>query len=337
MQEAQGDKERLEAAFQTAIDQVRFVLNCEINNEPDLVIVEDSAFLACAEASSAGITVYASTGIVKDVSDLMAAAWQDEEFLQIDDGRPTDDFDGLVDVALTWLFLHEIMHAHLDHFAQSGKSTFVEAGDTQALGLVSIKKSTIQTNTKQTEQTEHEAAVSKCLELQADNDATDIFLELYAEDRWNEIRQRAAAAAAIMVLIEQADLKQELPSQSHPKSATRFFLLLAHLSQMWIYPHATLTTGDVGQTLDTGGTMTPEMFEGYAKRVIAPAVNDAVILAIAGEAQTFLNEIKGPAPLLQDLYAVQWMKDLAAGALKTEAGREWFELTPINRGLLSER
>ncbi|MBG6166766.1 hypothetical protein IWQ54_006465 [Labrenzia sp. EL_195] len=332
MSETRESAKRLKRAFATAIAQFHFVLESEINNEPTLMVIEDPAFIAYAENAHEGIAVNVGTGCVAAVSKLMIAAMQDDEFLVSDGARLTNDLDGLVNASLSWLFLHEIMHAHLGHFETSGQTTFFEAGELDALGLVSIKNSAV---ARSTILTPEEAAISKCYELQADNDASDVLIDIFSDDRMDDIRMRVAAIFAVMVLIEETDLQRATTSSTHPKSATRFFTLLGHLFQMWIYPHAELETADVGRRLDTGGSMTPEMFEPFAKQVIAPAINDAVILAVAGGAETFLKDMGGAAPLLQDLYTVQWGETLSAETLQTEAGREWLQLMPVNMNLLN--
>lgn len=321
--------DRLKRAFDDALRDFAIMTDSALDPAPVLQIVDDDAFAALVEHDHNQSVIRITTGTVAEIEKVWTRALTDPELLAGPGESTARTFDTLVHHSLVWLVLHELMHLHLDHFALTGSGVFAETTPARAFAVASMTHSTPSLAERLNER--DGSAIDHCLELQADHEAIDIFLGPYSEDRWADIRMRAAAVLVNMVLIEQAELLHgSTSSETHPSAAARFFLLIGHLFQMWIYPHATLTEGDVGLTLDTGGQMTPDMFEPFARAVVAPAINDAIILAGAGGAARFINQMGGTAPFLQDVFTVQWGDDLKEDDLQTEGAKQWFRLTPIN-------
>lgn len=321
--------ERLHRAFDDALQDFAIITDAALSPAPVLRIDDHDAFAALVEHDHNQSVIRVTTGTVAEIEEVWTRALTDPDLLA-GPGEPAErTLDALVHHSLVWLILHELMHLHLDHFALTGSGVFAETTPARAFAVASLTHSMPSLAERLDER--DGSAIDHCLELQADHEAIDVFLGPYSEDRWADIRMRAAAVLVNMVLIEQTELLHGGgDNETHPNAATRFFLLIGHLFQMWIYPHATLTEGDVGLTLDTGGQMTPEMFEPFARAVVAPAINDAIILAGAGGAARFINQMGAAAPFLQDVFTVQWGDDLEEDDLQTEGAKQWLRLTPIN-------
>lgn len=328
--QASNDRhDRLQRAFDHALRDFAIMTDAVLDPAPVLQIVNDDIFAALVEHDHNQSVIRITTGTVTEIQDVWTRALTDPDLLARPGESAAPTSDTLVHNSLVRLILHELMHLHLDHFALTGSDVFAETTPARAFAVASLTHSTPSLAERLDER--DGSAIDHCLELQADYEAIDVFLGPYSEDRWADIRMRAAAVLVNMVLIQQTEvLHGGGNSETHPSAATRFFLLIGHLFQMWIYPHATLTEGDVGLTLDTGGQMTPEMFEPFARAVVAPAINDAIILAGAGGAARFIKQMGGTAPFLQDVFTVQWGDDLKEADLQTEGAQQWFRLTPIN-------
>ena len=171
--------------------------------------------------------------------------------------------------------------------------------------------------------------------MQADSEATDIFIGLYADERWEELRFLAVCIFVVMVLIERENHRRQNKNLSHPSAGTRFFTLMGHLFQMWSYPNATLEKDVIGSRIRNAVRPTAEQFDGYANGMLMPLVNDAVMVATAAEARSFLEDIGGQGALFQDIFKVQYEDALTPDVLMTEAAKDWLRLMPINEKLLA--
>ena len=210
-----------------------------------------------------------------------------------------------------WITLHERAHLELGHFPiLEGIPTF---------NLISKSgKSQVQKTDLPRELWDK---VERCLELQADHEATEEMLGNVDEVSWAELRVTIASIAAVMVLIEKADAENSNPSETHPKAATRIFQLLGHVSDMW----------SLGASLSTDDLPDAERIQAFAKEVILPAYFDSVEMAKSADAASFVDDLGDPETFFADITHAKlgnWNQ------LQTVGAKEWAELKDANEQIL---
>lgn len=236
------------------------------------------------------------------------------------------DVEGCSDLSVQWLCLHELMHVELNHLAHSRGASLVEVGGPD---------SAVHFELPDNFPTYDHDVLSRCFEMQADSEATDVFLGPYRRDRWDELRVLSACLFAVMALMERENVMREATNISHPSAGTRFFTVLGHVFQMWLYPTARLERDGATSRLRTSERPDTEEFDAYSRAVLVPLINDAVMIASAAEAYTFIDDIGGAGGLLLDLFTIQYADELSHSTLKTNAARGWLDLIAINEELMT--
>ena len=217
------------------------------------------------------------------------------------------------------------MHAEMDHLAFAPQARLVE------VGMPAIERE------RDLPAGLDEAdlpLMDKCFEMQADSEATDVFLGLYDKVRWNDLRVQAVCIFVVMALIERENVRLGNEGVTHPKAGTRFITLMGHLFQMWLYPNATLDTSSGDTIVKTAEPPDEEEFKAYAHAVLTPLVGDAAYVAGFCDAHAFLKDIGGSGELFQDVFAAQYAQELTPDTLSTEAAKEWLELRAINEKIM---
>lgn len=241
------------------------------------------------------------------------------------DCQKIDGFEELADLPLTWLLLHELMHAEMDHLAFAPEARLVEVGIPEIERARAVPAGLDEADLP---------LMDKCFEMQADSEATDVFLALYDKERWGDLRVQAVCIFVVMALIERENVRLGNEGVTHPKAGTRFITLMDHLSQTWLYPNATLDTSSGDTIVKTPEPPDEEEFNAYAHAVLTPLVGDAAYVAGFCEAHAFLKDIGGAGELFQDVFAAQYAEELSPDSLLTEAAKEWFELRAINEKMM---
>ena len=334
--EDQSIENRIRSSLDIAYQQYEAVMDERFTPEPTLAIDDDPEFSALIEPDDNGYRIHVSTGTIGTFDLLWSEALRDPELLataNTDAESLNYDPVNLADVSMVWLFLHELMHLRLGHFDLAPESCKPESQAAWQYSLVGRRTRT--PALLRSLSLQEQEFVSPCLELQADHEAIDIMLDVYGDDRWEELRVRAACIYAVMALIEREDRGWETPGGTHPQSSTRFFMMIGHLFQMWSHRDAELEASDVGSRLRSGKKLSPEAFQDYAGAVLSPSINDAIILAATAKANSFLQDVGGESALLQDLWTVQYAEELSAETLKSDAAKEWLRLTPINDKIMA--
>ncbi|MCF6317115.1 MAG: hypothetical protein L3J30_12720 [Marinosulfonomonas sp.] len=325
-------KIRLQEALAQAIALFEQTFDQPLLAEPELLVTAGRKFHAVMRKTNDRFIAEFSTGVVDALDSLWFDLWETtvltsgEQFERIQCGKNT--VTDYADLSLVWLCLHELMHIQLRHFEIWPHAHLIEVSAIHDLGFVRTPK-TISGLPDQ-----DLTLVSKCHEMQADSEATDIFLGLYSETRWEELRLNAACIFVVMAIIERENQKSLPQHETHPTAGTRFFTLLGHLFQMWTYPGATLEPSELGSMVRTLEKPDVARFEAYSKAVITPLINDAVTIAATAQAVSFLVDIGGKGAIFKDIMAVQYADDLKPEGLLTEAAREWLQLMPVNERLM---
>lgn len=237
----------------------------------------------------------------------------------------------IADLSLEWFLLHELMHAQLGHLPLLGVAALVEIDD---------GSEEISTNTDRIRLEDHllpkdMPKIRRCLELQADNEASDVMLGAFRNADWNEIRRTAAAIFAVMALIERENARRGAPGKTHPRASTRFFVLVAQLFQFWLYKDAQLEADGDQSWVRTAERPHTQDFRRYAKEVLEPVIDDAVKIALWAGAETFVADIRDRGNIFLDVYDAQFAPDLLEAEFRTAAAREWRELLPVNERIMA--
>ncbi len=332
-------QERLTIAMSSAIEQYELLIGHSFEHDLTFEVTRDDGFWALAQPLDEGIQIRVSTGAVHAIDALWQDAWG-ASILRASKGQRTQNFKGfehtperLADVSLMWLLLHELMHIVMGHVDLLEGAALVETAS--ARPFTDTKKPDGMISALRQVPDADKPFLSRCMEMQADSEATDILLEAYSDEQWGELRARAAAIFVVMALIERENDKSDREGITHPKAATRFFTLLAHLFQMWLYPNAELEQEDGELMVSTPDAPDPEKFEKYASDVLIPAVNDALIISKAAGAKSFLDGIGDHVAILHDISTVQYAEGLSADNLKTDGAREWLELMGANQRIMA--
>ena len=273
-------------------------------------------------ASVSGGRIRVSTGVVERLDQLWSQLWPTALLAGARGGAsPTD----CADLSLTWLLLHELMHVRLRHHRLLNSNRLVEIGkpdDVQrepaaALGgLLDPSR------------------LSRCLELQADDDASRVFLGAYDEAEAAAFRVRAVAIFVVMALIERENDRLGNRSITHPAAVTRLFMLMATMMTIWGDGDADRDIRDDGHAYIPASALPDDRFEAYQEKVFRPVLDDAALVVTAAGAVTFLDDLQDEGPLLRDLTTALFEPALSPDLLATHAAREWLDLAPTNQKVL---
>ncbi len=218
--------------------------------------------------------------------------------------------------SIAWVLGHEWEHANLGHFSLLQLSS--------QLNVVSRKKLS-RTAPLQNIQKYGSVELSKCLELQADHEASDSLLGSYSAREWHELRQKVFAISTVMIFIELEDTKNGFKGRTHPNAATRIFQLLGHLAEMpllraQVHRHTSLIPAK-------------KELQAYSRDVTIPCFFDAIQLAQTAGAASIANDLGSPEDFFKDLEIVKLGDPSRYDELKTQGAQEWAKLWPCNEAL----
>lgn len=236
----------------------------------------------------------------------------------------------LADLSLEWLVLHEMMHGQLGHLPLLGVARLVEIDH----NANATKNASVRRELRQHLSKDELPKLRRCLELQADDEATDVMFGPFPEADWQKLRLKSAAIVAVMALIERENARRGSPGRTHPRASTRFFLLVAKLFQYWLYDGAHLEReGDVSR-VRTPTSPDPALLRRYSDAVLGPAIEDAIALAEAAGAESLIADLTRRDLFLSDIFNAQYGPDLCEETFYTDAAKEWAELLPINEKIM---
>lgn len=293
------------------------------------------AFRASTRPSGYGIELVISTGVITATRALWHDAMAFSDSLPEKSQLNVGDMDQAIDASLQWLILHELHHYQMGHFKLVGGQPVSETSQTTdaALGLTSrsSKDPVLLDALPQSER----LLARRCLELQADHDATEMLLDGYSTDGWPILRFYAASIFAMMVLIEQHEPIHDDGKRAYPKAATRIFQMLGYLRTMWMVP-AMLKAHKLGLDQPRAEDLpSAEEVEAFHAEVVAPAFADAVLLAQAGGMQRIIDDLGDPADFIGDIHRAQSADGSTPDDYLTAGGREYAQLEPINAKVLA--
>jgi len=329
-------EEQIESAFVGALTLLRNYVGFEFDKAPNIQLNGGDLFSARAFRDRDRFSIEINHGCIEQIENLWDAVFNERILLDVDgkrlsnpDGEPLDK-DYLIHISLVWLSLHELMHVRLGHLELLGVASLAEVEPAS-------QKSKLEQSLAEHFSEDELKLVHPCLELQADNDATEILFGSYDENKWDQFRLEAASIFVVMALMERAetDIDVSEEKRTYPKVGTRFFTLFAQLFQYWLYGDAKLEAGDSESFVRTERQPQGEDFERYAKTVLALTISDAIQIAASAGVTSFLDDIGAGHGFFEDIYKIQYAESLAEAELCTEAAKQWRELLPINEKFMA--
>ncbi|MEL6220643.1 MAG: hypothetical protein AAFR79_19685 [Pseudomonadota bacterium] len=329
--------DRLTTALQDAID--RFAA---MSGEPftHAVMIEadaDDGFWAVAQAEDDDtyrITV--AEGAMKALDRLWSTMISHTDLLRTDGTTATAKADELAAVSLAWLIHHEMEHIEMDHLALKPKRGISETAHPKARALIErAAEVSYSSPLEHGFETQDLRVVDRCLELRADHDAIEMILGPYSTDEWDLLRQRTAAIFAVMILIDLEDRRHGIIGETHPRSATRIFQLLGHLSILYSVPAQVKAWKEGRDSINPADLPPEDEIAAYTATVIQPAFRDAALIAAAAGADEIATELGDPIDFFADIDLA-----LAKGAaepkgFKTVGAIEWADLYAINEAAMA--
>lgn len=308
--------DRLTHALNAASDRSALVTAEPFPVEASLTILDTDDFVALAHADGGGVVITVSTGVVQKTAVLWRRAIALSDDLPNSSRLNVDDVEQVIDASLAWLMLHELHHHQIGHLELVGSAGIAETALSPKLGLT--RRSVQSPSPLDGIRGSDHLAIRRCLELQADHDALAILLGHYDIKRWDGIRDNAAAAMAMMVLIDQQDQADD-SDRTHPLSATRIFQLFGSLALLWMPdPNSDLEVPEDAE------------IKAFHKAVVAPAVSDGIILAEAGNTPPVVNSMEDTDLLFHDVRMLQQPNNHDLSQLQTAGAREYAALLPFN-------
>lgn len=330
--------QKLESVRLIALELLRSQCDFKFIVMPEIFFKDSNLFSAEAFNDQGKVFIEINRGCIEQIESLWNAVLDERILLDVNGKRLSDsdgeqlDKDYLVNVSLVWLMLHELMHVRLGHLELLDVVSLVEVEP-----VSENSKSKLAQNLAEHFSEDELKLVRPCLELQADNDATETLFGAYEKGKWDQFRTEAAAIFVVMALMERAETALNIPEEerTYPKVGTRFFTLFAQLFQYWLYGDAELEAGDGESFVRTAREPQGEDFERYAKTVLALTISDAIQIAASAGVTSFLDDIGAGQSFFEDIYKIQYAENLAEADLQTEAAKQWRELLPINERFMA--
>lgn len=321
----------LQDALNLALAQYEETMGEPCPISPRLKTVEDDTFWALAERVDDEAVITVSAGTVGVVDALWERAFSEDQFASGLGGELATSVQEMTMLGLIWLMLHELHHFEMGHFKLLGRSYLAETAGAIRFGAV---EQAIQEPNPKLDQlpVDDRSNVEPCLELQADHDAIEMHLDAYSRDNWADLRARATAISAMVILIEREDAKRGYVNQSHPKAATRIFQLLGHV---WNLPNVPAWVKAQIEERDVDPSDLPSDDEqtAYVSAVAAPVLLDAIKLAGTADAASILDDIGDQTAFSRDLRRVQTGK--SSKSLSTAGAQQYASLAELNARLLA--
>ena len=314
------------ARLNRAIHKARAMITRAAGEPPAaarLRIERASEFAASISLSRGQIGI--STGVLDRLDELWSLLWPTDLLTGARGGRSAADH---ADFSLTWLFLHELTHVRLEHHRLLNNTCLIEVGPPAAPRLTptAVLRAFLDG--------EDRSRVSRCLELQADDDATRAFLSGYSEGGDEAYRARAVSIFVVMVLIERENARLGNRNITHPAAATRLFMLMATMMTIWGDADANRDIRDDGHVYLPADALPTDRFDVYKETVLRPLLDDVRLVVAAAGAVSFSADLDHEGALFRDLQTALFDSALSPARFLTQAAREWLDLAPLNLKIL---
>ncbi|MEP0146414.1 hypothetical protein [Pseudophaeobacter sp.] len=229
-------EDRLQITLDAAVERYDDRVSVPFAASPALRVIPSDTFYAYVFPLGGGLGIDASTGTANQI----AQAWK--RALDLSTNLPPERQiellghpDHAADMSLRWLMQHELNHFAIGHFRITGSAGLLEAGDPTGFGIATQGAAPPELPVESFLAEDEEHWLSYCLELQADQDATEIFLGAYSAENWKLFRYYATSVLMVILIIEREERGKET-SRTHPFAETRLFMLLAYLTELPFIP-----------------------------------------------------------------------------------------------------
>lgn len=294
------------------------------------MLLSDDAFKALAEPLNDGTQIKISTGTVDTIDNVWLKVKNTSDNLMGKKFRLNiNDVEIAIHTSLQWMIMHELNHFQLGHFRINGGACF----GVNIFGLSS--RDGIAPNLIESLSKTDQLKAPLCLELQADQDATEIILGAYSKDNWDLFRAYACCVFVVMILIEREERSVENKGKTHPIAATRIFMLMAHLAELWSLPAVKRAHNEGLHEVPPDYLPPDDEIDQYFEQVVAAAFSDIQIIANAADMRSIWDDLGGADAFFDDIRITQTISDPEPSLFKTCGGRQWAELKPTNAKVLA--
>jgi len=322
---------RLERALQVALAQYEETAGQQFPANTKLRVIPEQEFWASVEQDGDLVVITVTTGVVETLVNFWTKALENDAAGASGQQFSSATADDFVHLGLVWLMLHELHHYDMGHFKLLDRMCLTEAKDANSFDLAARKENAVSTHLRGLDQDDL-LKVEPCLEMQADHDAIEMLLDAYSGDNWREIRIRAAAIAAMMILIEVGDKRRGHALSSHPKAATRLFQLLGHVIEM-PFIEAILAKEHRDLHLNPAPPSKQER-KAFNRSVIIPSFYFAAKLAVVAKASDICSDLEDASGFFVDLHTARTVGDTYQSDMITQGGKQWNSLARLNASLL---
>lgn len=322
-------KQSIVVALESALARYDKRVDAHFSVTPELEVVEDEDFWAIALPRDDGFLIKVSAGIFDQVADLLQCV------KSLSDAAPAElrtnivNLDWALEIALQWLMMHELHHFQMKHLELVGSAGLAETSAAVGLGLTKREASKPSLFLKL--QAPHRTRARPCMELQADQDSTEIVLGAYHRESWELIRFFAACISMVMVLVEREEQRLSgSVGDTHPRAATRIFQLLGYVAEMWTEPARKRSMLEGHEGINPNYLPSENEALDFQDQVVARIYDDARLIAIAAKAETITSDLADRDAFLGDLETIFTSKGYEIEMFATAGAREWCELQKTN-------
>ena len=185
-------KIRLDRATADALERYELGMDEPFPFHVDIEIVGNSHFGARVFETGNSYTIEVNSAVLSGIDQLWKQALQSTVLIN-DAGNRVNDIDGseltlerLAHLSLTWLVLHELMHIRLGHLELLDSAQLVETDNEESAdGFWQRNQIADIANVLSSKERK---LFRPCLELQADNEATEVMFGIFAESEWGRFR-----------------------------------------------------------------------------------------------------------------------------------------------------
>ncbi|WP_224815624.1 hypothetical protein [Hasllibacter sp. MH4015] len=333
MSEPISNDERLLAALEAALDRYDERVEVPFSASPSFRVVPNDDFRAHVFPLGDGLGIDVSSGAAVQIIEAwhkaltLSAELPEHRQIQLL-GRP----EHAADMSLRWLMQHELNHFAIGHFKITGSAGISDAGPPVVFDVASRRTQPC-IDIKALPQEEQDM-VSPCLELQTDQDATEIVLGAYAAENWPLYRYYATCILPVMFILEREDQQYEERSRTHPMAATRLYQLLAYLTELPYIPAYKLAHHEGLEHIPDAYLPSAEEIDGYREAILEPVFASSQIFAEAVGIPDAWDKLGGAEDFFADIENVLTNGHQPSKAFRTDGAKQWAELKPLNDRLL---
>lgn len=307
----------------------------ELTKPSKMNVIPSEDFFAHVYPVGDGYGLNVSEGVVPHIQDAWARA------LDLSATMPPERQIRLLgnpghapEMSLRWLMQHELNHYAIGHFYLTGSAGLLEGNQSAALGIASRGSAEVRPGLIASLSPAEQALAPLCLELQTDHDANEIVLGAYSAENWALFRYYAICILMVIFIIEREERSSASQNRTHPKAATRLFMLLAYLVELPSIPAIKRASTEGLEHVPEAYLPSIEEITGYQHSVVEPVFAASQILVEAVGLPELWEELGGADATFADIEKVLNHGHDLPETFQTPGAQEWARLKPLNTKLL---